>query len=78
MSKFSILIKATLEKSFELFDDFKKDPDNHSECLSKTIYFITNGHVQCGPCECTEILCPDFETSEIACWENTIKQVFLF
>lgn len=68
-------ITATLESALTLFNDF--EDTGMGNCKSKTIYFITNGHVQCGPCKCTEVLCPEFDQTEEECWKNTVKEVRL-
>lgn len=62
----------TLHRATTLFRDF--EDSGKGTCKSKSIYFITNGHVQCGKCECTEILCPNFVQSEQECWYNTVFQ----
>jgi len=57
-------------RTMNLFDDYTQT----ATCKSKTMYIITNGNIQCGPCECTEILCPNYEETEQQCWFNTVKQ----
>ena len=45
-------ITAALEVTFQLFDDYQDSAEGY--CDTKTLYFITNGHVQCGECVCTD------------------------
>jgi len=56
-------ITAALEVTFQLFDDYQDSAEGY--CDTKTLYFITNGHVQCGECVCTDRLCPPCPTGRI-------------
>ena len=71
-------ITAALEVTFQLFDDYQDSAEGY--CDTKTLYFITNGHVQCGECVCNDRLCPQCkdvaggcsrEDNDWNCWRNT-------
>ena len=63
-------LTVAMSETLQLFDDHDYNSVN-PYCESKTLYFISNGHIQCGPCVCDNIVCPNFTETEYECWENT-------
>ena len=68
-------LTIAMAETLQLFDDHDDDYENAGYCESKTLYFISNGHLQCGPCVCNSIVCPNFTETDFECWENTNKIV---
>jgi len=66
-------LTIAMEETLQLFNDHEGDYESAGFCESKTVYFISNGHVQCGPCVCNSIVCPNFNETDFECWENTNK-----
>jgi len=64
-------LTVAMQETLDLFNDHDYESNNY--CESKTLYFISNGHVQCGPCVCNSIVCPNFNETDFECWENTNK-----
>ena len=71
-------ITSALENTLRLFEDSKDQAQ--FTCDSQTLYFITNGHIQCGPCLCEEDeMCDIYNIQEAdedwKCYQYTHQQV---